>query len=180
MRGFETNLYRVTEFPGQPSPSLRSGGTHHEEPLAVIPARVGLARCLSPDLCPAPPGTYEASTSFSFESPPVVGMIDAETKVIRGRLLDGTDLSSLAAVFAASCVSVPVHGVEQASGVTVNPQISRVAMGYRATKQLFLNQCQLLRLQARLSSCQSCTVQRARVSIAPGNPPLTDTLMTNP
>ena len=53
-------------------------------------------------------------------------------------------------------------------------------MRHCASKQLSLNDGQLFRLQSRLSSCLRCTGQRLSISAMPRQPPLTDTLTTNP
>src|SRR5208283_5992662 len=53
-------------------------------------------------------------------------------------------------------------------------------MSNSATKELFLDQSQLLGLQAGLPSCHSSTIQHMIVAAAPGDPPFADTLSTNP
>lgn len=66
------------------------------------------------------PDTQKALSSFSILSPPGVGLIDADQRIIRVRLPPGTDLSALVAEFTATGPHVSVAGAPQASGVSVN------------------------------------------------------------
>ncbi len=69
---------------------------------------------------PPTPSSEKAITSFSLQSPPAVGAIDAEARVIRARLPAGAPRTALVAELASSGVRVTVGGVEQQSGVTPN------------------------------------------------------------
>jgi len=60
------------------------------------------------------------------------------------------------------------------------PEISRVSVGGRTTQEFSLHHRQLFRLQPRLSSCLRRPIQRPGVSVMPGQPPLTDTLLADP
>ena len=66
------------------------------------------------------PGTDKTLTSFGLLAPACAGLIDEEARIIRVRAPDGTDLSSLVAVFSATGAHVSVLGREQTSGVTAN------------------------------------------------------------
>jgi hypothetical protein len=66
------------------------------------------------------PGAEKSITSFRLVPPDVQGIIDQETRIIRVRAPEGTDLSSLVAVFSTTGARVSVQGREQESGVTVN------------------------------------------------------------
>ncbi len=66
------------------------------------------------------PGSDKALTSFALLAPACAGLIDQDDHVIRVRPPEGTDLSSLVAVFATTGAHVTVQGREQSSGVTAN------------------------------------------------------------
>jgi hypothetical protein len=59
-------------------------------------------------------------TSFSFQSPGAAAVIDEGRWIVHARVADGTELSSLIAVFTTTGACVRVAGKVQESGVTVN------------------------------------------------------------
>ena len=59
-------------------------------------------------------------TAFGLASPDIQGVVDQDTRIIRVRAPDGTDLSVLVPVFSTTGVRVSVQGREQRSGVTAN------------------------------------------------------------
>jgi hypothetical protein len=79
------------------------------------------------------PGSEKELTAFSIQSPPASGVIDQTLKVVRVRLADGVDLSSLVAAFTSTGVSVTLDGAPQESGVTAND--FRVAREYVVTAE---------------------------------------------
>jgi hypothetical protein len=68
----------------------------------------------------AAPGSEKSITAFGIASPAVQGVVDQDARIIRVRAPEGTDLSSLVAVFSTTGARVSVQGREQASGVTAN------------------------------------------------------------
>ena len=79
-----------------------------------------LAGCAPVALPPARQGGAAGIASFGLLSPPVEGKIDAGSGSINLEVPDGTDCTSLVAVYLASGDRVTVEGVEQQSGVTAN------------------------------------------------------------
>jgi hypothetical protein len=66
------------------------------------------------------PGAEKDLTAFSIVGAQSASAIDGEARIVRVRVPEGTDLSSLAASFETTGVSVTVEGREQLSGVTAN------------------------------------------------------------
>ena len=67
-----------------------------------------------------PLGQEKAISIFSFVEPPVTGLIDEFRHTISAVVPQGTDISSLVAVFTTTGVRVAVDDTEQQSGVTIN------------------------------------------------------------
>jgi hypothetical protein len=85
----------------------------------VVAAEDGSTACYVVRVA-ALPGSEKELTAFSIAGAQSVSAIDREERIVRVRVPEGTDLSSLAASFATSGVSVTVEGREQLSGVTAN------------------------------------------------------------
>jgi hypothetical protein len=66
------------------------------------------------------PSREKQIASFSFDCPGSAAAIDEAQRIIRARVLPGTDLTALVAVFTTSGAAVRVEGAVQRSGVTVN------------------------------------------------------------
>ena len=79
-----------------------------------------LAACAPIPLPPARQGGTAAIASFGFVTPPVQGVVDDGSHVVRLEVPSGTDCSSLVAVFVTTGSRVTVGGVQQQSGVTSN------------------------------------------------------------
>ena len=79
------------------------------------------------------PGSDKELTAFSIAGTPSASAIDAEARIARVRVSEGTDLSSLVAGFVTTGVSVTVEGRQQESGVTANDFTRPVC--YRVTAE---------------------------------------------
>ena len=66
------------------------------------------------------PSAEKRLASFSIQSPEAASIIDEVQRTVHARVAPGTDVSSLAAVFTATGVSVKVAGRLQESGITAN------------------------------------------------------------
>jgi hypothetical protein len=90
------------------------------DPLTYIVAAEDGTTCAYTVSVGVAPNTEKSMTSFGLALPAVQGVIDQDARVIRVPAPEGTDLSSLIAVFSTTGARVSVQGREQASGVTVN------------------------------------------------------------
>lgn len=87
--------------------------------LAAVLTLLCLGACAPVALPPARAGGTAGIASFGFLAPPVQGIIDERSRTISLEVPDGTDCTSLVAVFLASS-RVTVDGVDQQSGITPN------------------------------------------------------------
>ncbi len=68
----------------------------------------------------AAPSAEKSITAFGLSFPAIQGVVDQEARIIRVRAPEGTDLSSLVAIFSTTGMRVSVQGRDQQSGVTAN------------------------------------------------------------
>jgi hypothetical protein len=72
------------------------------------------------------PSAEKRFTSFSIQCPGAASLIDEAQRIVHARVAEGTELSSLVAVFTTTGVCVKVAGRQQESGITANDFASPV------------------------------------------------------